>query len=346
MGSHTILKYARADIFAGASPVRLCTFLARGDLEPKVGAIVAGEKVLELAKWLVTSGTFRTQSRIMTMFDLLHLGDDILMRLRDATARIDVNDATPFIRALSSVRLLAPVPRPPKILAAIVNTSGMLGGSDVRLDHPRLDMKAPSTVIGPGDTILAPASGIRPEVELAVVVGRPISRGSLKEAEQAIFGYTILNDVTAPKDSREDAYEAYRRDPATGVVARVKVRGPLFRSKNHDTFTPLGPWLVTGDELGTPNSLRMLTRFNGEIIQEGNTSEYIFGAGEILSYASRFLTLEPGDVLSLGSIGWKPATLKAHDPSEWILPSLEGVLDLEIDGIGRLRNPVRQEEVD
>lgn len=331
-------------MFVGASPLRLCTFLTQDHLETRVGVIVSRGKVLDLTSWLATTEPTRTGERIQTLYDLLKAGDDILTRVRNAMAKIKFGEAKPFISELNSVRILAPVLRPPKIVAAIVNTLGMLGGSDLRLDHPRLDMKAPSTVIGPGDTIFAPAGGIRPEVELAVVVGKRVSKSSLGEAKQAIFGYTILNDVTAPRESKEDAYEAYRRDPATGDVRKTRVRGPLFRSKNHDTFTPMGPWVVTRDELASPDSLRMVTRFNGKVIQEGNTSEYIFGADELISYVSQFLTLEPGDVVSLGSIGWKQVS-KGLDPSEWILPSLEGELKLEIEGIGALENPVRQERV-
>ncbi len=270
------------------------------------------------------------------MGDLMGVSVKDFERLKVASSP----EAKLFAFKLNSVRLLAPVPRPPKIIATIVNTPGMLGGGDVSLDHPRLDMKAPSTVIGTGDAILAPPAGIRPEVELAAVVGALVRRASVNEARRAIFGYSILNDVTSPSDSREDAYEAYRRDPITGVIEKVRVRGPLFRSKNHDTFTPMGPWLVTKEELPDPYSLRMETKFNGEVVQEGSTSEYIFKADQVISYVSRFLTLEPGDVISLGSIGWKDSG-RDVDPSEWVLPSLEGTLELKIAGIGVLRNPVR-----
>ncbi len=324
--------------------MRLCTFLTRAHLEPRVGAIISRGKVLDLISWLSAMEPSRKGERIPTLYDLLKAGDTILNRTRNAIAKVEVGEAEPFISELNSVKILAPILRPPKIVAAIVNTSGMLGGRDLRLNHPRLDMKAPSTVIGPGETIFAPAGGIRPEVELAVVLAKRVSKSSPKGAKRAIFGYTILNDVTAPRESKEDAYEAYRRDPATGGVKKMRLRGPLFRSKNHDTFTPMGPWIVTSDELASPNSLRMTTRFNGKLIQEGNTSEYIFGAQELVSYVSHFLTLEPGDVVSMGSIGWKQVS-KDLDPSEWILPSPEGELKLEIEGIGVLENPVRQERV-
>ena len=241
---------------------------------------------------------------------------------------------------LEMARVLAPVPKPGKIVAAIVNTRGMLGGRDVSLEWPRLDMKAPSTVIGSGDSIVAPQTGIRPEVELAAVVGKRMARVTAGEAEESIMGYTIVNDVTSPVDSRQDAYEAYRRDRESGRIGRTKLRGPLFRSKNHDTFCPMGPWLVTPDENADWSKLRMTTKFEGELVQDGTTAEYIFTPAQIASYVSTFLTLEPGDVVSCGSVGWTPAVLEALDPTEFVLPPRPGVLELEIEGVGRLVNPV------
>lgn len=241
---------------------------------------------------------------------------------------------------VSEVRLLAPVPRPGKILATIVNTQAMLGGDDIRLDRPRIDMKAPSAVIGPGEEILAPGTGVRPEVELAAIVGKKLTKASEKEATDGIAGYTVLNDVTAPSDSRDDAYEAYRRDGITGVIKKSTMRGPLFRSKNHDTFCPMGPWLVTPDELDV-SDLRMTTKFDGFMVQAGSTSEYLFGPARIASYLSGFLTLLPGDVVSCGSVGWTKSALGDLDPTEYTLPMKEGTLSLEVEGIGTLDNRVK-----
>jgi len=241
---------------------------------------------------------------------------------------------------LTEVTLYAPIPRPGKIVAAIVNTKGMLGGGDIALDWPRLDMKAPSAVVGPGAEIRAPRKGIRPEVELAAIIGKRISNADRAQAEASIFGYTVLNDVTAPADSREDAYEAYRRDRRTGEIRRTTLRGPLFRSKNHDTFCPMGPWVGTPDENGEWSDLRMTTKFDGRLVQDGSTSEYIFEAADIASYVSRFLSLEPGDVVSCGSVGWTSEALGKLDPTEFVLPSTRGTLELEIKGLGDLVNPV------
>jgi 2-keto-4-pentenoate hydratase/2-oxohepta-3-ene-1,7-dioic acid hydratase in catechol pathway len=201
-------------------------------------------------------------------------------------------------------------------------------------------MKAPSIVTGQGERILAPKGGIRPEVELAAVIGRETSTVTPVEARRAIYGYTILNDVTAPSDSKEDAYEAYRRDKVTGTIKKSILRGPLFRSKNHNTFCPMGPWIAVEKEIGDPARLWMTTKFRGKQIQFGSTSEYIFKPWEIVSYISGFLTLEPGDIVSCGSVGWENEALGGLDPTEFKLPKGEGKLELEIERIGRLVNPV------
>jgi 2,4-didehydro-3-deoxy-L-rhamnonate hydrolase len=241
---------------------------------------------------------------------------------------------------IADVTLRAPVPRPGKIVAAIVNTQGMLGGKDVFLDRPRLDMKAPSTVVGPGEPVAATKSGIRPEVELAAIIGRKLTRADEAEAARSISGFTVLNDVTCPQDSRDDAYEAYRRDRGTGQITKTRLRGTLFRSKNHDSFCPMGPWIVTTDELVNVSQLRMTTKFDGTMVQDGSTSEYLFSPARIASYASTFLTLEPGDIVSCGSVGWTPEALGDLDPTEYVLPEKKGLLELEIEGVGKLVNPV------
>lgn len=251
-------------------------------------------------------------------------------------------DASGETHGMADILLRAPVPRPGKILATIVNTQAMLGGKDVFLDRPRLDMKSPNAVIGARETIKAPPGGIRPEVELAAIIGKGLTKGTESEARRSIFGYTVLNDVTAPFDSREDAYEAYRRDKGTGEIRKSKMRGPLFRSKNHDTFCPMGPWIVTADEITDLSHLRMTTKFDSSFVQDGSTSEYLFSPEKIASYVSGFLTLEAGDVISCGSVGWTNSVAKDLDPTEYILPKKDGILELEIQGIGSLINPVSQ----
>lgn len=296
--------------------MRVCTFILPGEEQGMQRAgVVLGSRVFELA-------------RPSSVYGFLASGEG----LTDLRTEGEGHE-------LSEVKLLAPVPRPGKILATIVNTQAMLGGDDVHLDRPRVDMKAPSTVIGPGETIAAPASGVRPEVELAAVIGAKLTRASEREASEGIAGYTVLNDVTAPSDSREDAYDAYRRDRVTGVIRKATMRGPLFRSKNHDTFCPMGPWILTADEADV-SDMKMGTWFDEFKVQDGSTSEYLFGPAKIASYLSQFLTLEPGDIVSCGSVGWTREALGDLDPTEYTLPRRSGMLRLEAEGLGTLSNPV------
>ncbi len=303
--------------------------------------------VLDLTSWTRKGATRESQNPFNDMIACINSPESAsaaCVELLSKTTRSDdaaAQDGSEFSQLLEEVDLKAPLPRPNKIVAVLVNSQGMLGGTDIKLTHPRLFMKAPSAVIGPEETILAPFSGVRPEVELGIIVGQRIQNADPETAENAIFGYTIFNDVTAPKDSKEDAYPAYRRDAETGELRKTVLRGPLFRSKNHDTFAPMGPCIVTREELPEVRDLKMQTRFNGEVIQEGRTSEYLFSAEELLSFISSFLTLEPGDLVAAGTIGWVAAKRGAVDPSEWILPSITGTLELEIEGIGVLRNNVR-----
>jgi 2-keto-4-pentenoate hydratase/2-oxohepta-3-ene-1,7-dioic acid hydratase in catechol pathway len=241
---------------------------------------------------------------------------------------------------ISGLTLHAPLWRPGKILATIVNSQAMLGGSDIRLDRPRIDMKAPSTIIDPSTQIMASPSGIRPEIELAAIIGKKLTKVTEAEAEAGIFGYTILNDVTSPRDSTDDAYEAYRRDRTTGEIRKATMRGPLFRSKNHDTFCPMGPWVLTPDESKDWGDLKMTTKFGDLLVQDGSTNEYLFSPQKIISYVSGFLTLEPGDVVSCGSVGWTKQVIGGLDPTEFVLPLRAGILALEIEGLGILQNPV------
>ena len=298
--------------------MRLCTFsLADEDLRKSRVGLVVGTRVFEV-------------EGKRSMVEHLVSGSGKVLPMGDG-------------HELSTVRIYAPVPRPGKIVAAIVNTKGMLGGDDASLDRPRLDMKAPSTVVGTGTRIIAPVSGVRPEVELAAVIGRSLTKATPKESLEGIAGYTVLNDVTAPRDSKDDAYEAYRRDAKTGEIRKALMRGPLFRSKNHDGFCPMGPYLVTPEELGGSEALRMTTRFDGQLVQDGSTKEYIFRPEELASYVSGFLTLEPGDVVSCGSVGWTREAIGNNDPTEFVLNGQRGVLEVEIERIGVLANILEPE---
>jgi acylpyruvate hydrolase len=221
---------------------------------------------------------------------------------------------------LSLVRLLAPVPRPGKIIGVGRNygahaNEGGLG----QQEEPRLFAKLPSSVIGPGEGIVRPArvTKLDWEVELAAVVGKAMKDVPEERALDHVAGYTILNDVSA----REFQFDV--APPQTTFA------------KSMDGFTPMGPVLVTPDEMAPPTGVELRCWVNGELMQEGHTSDMIFPVAYILSYISRYVTLEPGDVVATGT----PSGVgHFRKPPVYLEPGDR--VRMEIPGIGTLESPV------
>jgi 2-keto-4-pentenoate hydratase/2-oxohepta-3-ene-1,7-dioic acid hydratase in catechol pathway len=244
--------------------------------------------------------------------------------VRDALERYDAPDlrAAGIVLPRSAVELHAPVPRPGKIVGVARNYAAHARerGSATRPEEPVLFLKAPSSVIGPDAEITVPAAVREPdfEGELAVVIGTPVRRISAGEAAAAIAGYCAANDVTA-RDFQNR-------------------RGQHFLGKSCDTFAPLGPALVTADEVDDPQDLAIATRVSGELMQSGSTKDMIFPVSEVIAFASRLMQLEPGDVILTGT----PAGVgAAREPARWLRDG--DVVEVEIARVGRLVNHVRVE---
>ena len=222
------------------------------------------------------------------------------------------------LEPLARVRLRAPAARPGKILAVARNYPAHADELHAeRPEEPVLFLKASSALIGPDDAILLPAASreVDYEGELAVVFGRRARAVPRSHALEYVAGYTAANDVSA-------------RD-------WQGVRGQHFIGKSFDTFAPLGPVLVTRDEIPDPQALTLETRVSGETLQSAGTKEMSFPVAELIAFASRIATLEPGDVLLTGT----PAGVgKSRTPPRWLRDG--DVVEVEIEGIGVLRNPV------
>jgi 2-keto-4-pentenoate hydratase/2-oxohepta-3-ene-1,7-dioic acid hydratase in catechol pathway len=219
---------------------------------------------------------------------------------------------------LDAVRLLAPIPRPGKILCSGNNYRGhQQENSAAAPTEPFFFAKMPTTVIGPGEPIVKPRliAQLDYGVELAVIIGRRMKNTPESEVMSSIFGYTILNDITA-------------RD-----VQFKDIQSTL--AKNFDTFCPLGPCIVTADEISDPTNLQLRAYLNGNLKQSGATADWIFPLPRLLSYLSQFMTLEPGDIISTGT---PPGVGLFQKPPLFMKPG--DTIALEIDGIGRLENPV------
>ncbi len=211
------------------------------------------------------------------------------------------------VAKLTEVRLLAPC-RPTKILAVGLNyrTHAAEAGYDVP-SEPLVFSKPPSSVIGPLEPIVYPvlSQQVDYEGELAVVIGQRARNVPSQKAADFVLGYTCGNDVTARDLQRRD-------DQWT-------------RAKGFDTFCPLGPCIVTDLD---PAHLAVRTRVNGEIRQDGSTADMVFGVAELIATISQVMTLEPGDVILTGT----PSGVGPLQPGD--------VVEVEIEGIGTLRNPV------
>jgi 2-keto-4-pentenoate hydratase/2-oxohepta-3-ene-1,7-dioic acid hydratase in catechol pathway len=216
---------------------------------------------------------------------------------------------------LSRVKLLAPIPRPGKILAAAVNyqSHAPSGSTVTKQDEPpsipQLFLKPSSSVIGPEDTIVLPdgARRVDAEGELVAVIGRACRSASVDDALEYVLGYTCGNDVSARHWQRDDLQ--------------------WWRAKGSDTFSPIGPVIATGLD---PADLELRTLVNGEEKQRTNTSALVHSVAALISFASQVCTLEPGDLIFTGTPGETP-TLSQGD-----------VVEVEIAGIGALRNPVER----
>lgn len=220
---------------------------------------------------------------------------------------------------LSSVRLLAPVPRPGKLLFCGVNYASHKdeNPSAVLPTEPFFFSKLPSAVIGPDEPIRipTPASQVDYEVELAIVIGRQ-SKGLRREtALQSVFGYTVVNDVSGRDVQFTD--------------------NQITLGKGFDTYAPMGPCIVTADAIPDPQTLNVSSFVNGQQRQGEATSAMLFPVATILEFVSRYITLEPGDIVTTGT----PAGVGCFMSPPGYLAAGD-VVEVAVDGIGRLSNPV------
>jgi 2-keto-4-pentenoate hydratase/2-oxohepta-3-ene-1,7-dioic acid hydratase in catechol pathway len=214
---------------------------------------------------------------------------------------------------------LAPL-RPSAIVCIGLNYADHVRESGMETPkRPLIFAKLPQSVIGAGEAVVIDPEVTQQvdwEVELAVVIGETARNVPAERALEHVFGYTVGNDVSA-------------RDLQFADVQWV-------RAKSLDTFCPLGPAVVTRDEVPDPQALALRTRVNGELVQDSSTSEMIFGVAELIAFCSRSFTLRPGDVLLTGT-PWGCGAFM--DPPRFLAPG--DTVETEVDGVGTLVNPVR-----
>lgn len=304
--------------------MRLYTFVARN--RERIGVEVDGDLIdvnLAHAARMRQPGA----GIASTLVELIRRGDNAL-RLVRAVVKFAREEKEPgksreWRFALAKARLRAPIPRPGKIFCSGLNyRSHVTENPEAKfLEDPRFFVKVPTAVIGPGEPIRWPGEKFQVdyEVELAVVIGKPAYRLSQSTALNHVFGYTILHDVSARwiqfKDRNEDM------------------------GKNFDTFAPLGPCIVTRDDIPDPAQLKLSLKVNGRTLQNGTNQDWCFSLPRMLEWLTMGITLEPGDILSTGT----PAGAGFfRRPQVFLKPG--DVCELEIDGIGKLVNPVERNE--
>ncbi|HEX8218014.1 MAG TPA: fumarylacetoacetate hydrolase family protein [Chloroflexia bacterium] len=304
--------------------MRLISFKAAED-QPHVGVLI-GEQVLDLTVWLGTKQALPA----FDMLDLIEMGEAGLRLVRhvveSASEDVDISEALlPFDEAT----LLAPIPRPRKNVFCLGRNYAEHAAESTRAwgedapppppQYPAIFTKAPTSVIGPYDDIPYDpnvTTELDWEVELAVVVGKQGKNITRDEAFDHIFGYMVLNDVSAREVQKRHG-------------------GQFFKGKSLDGTCPIGPWIVTADELGDPGDLQLWTRVNGEVKQHDTTRSMLLDVPGTIESLSLGMTLEPGDIIATGT----PAGVGfARTPPEFLHPG--DVVECEVERIGVIRNRV------
>src|ERR1700733_4189833 len=280
--------------------MKLVTFERNGSTEP--GALL-DDKVIGLAS-----------AGFPTLLHLIQGGTEGLQRVK---AWLD-NPPAEAIVPLAKLRLLAPLSRPPKIICVGLNYRDHALECNAEIPKvPTIFSKYTTAIIGPGEAIILPKHSKEPdyEAEFAVVIGKGGRYISKDRWREHVFGYTNLNDVSA---------RDFQMATSQWMIG-----------KTFDTFAPMGPWLVSADEIADPHALDISLRIGGETLQHSNTRELIFKIPVLVAFLSSVVTLEPGDVVATGT----PAGVGfARTPPRYLQPGDEVVVSIE--GVGELRNPV------
>lgn len=238
-----------------------------------------------------------------------------------------------------------PLPDPSKILGCAINNAALNDLAAAHAENPPFFVKLPSSLIGHDQPIvIRPDYGLtHPEGELAVVIGRRVKNLRPAEVSDAVFGYTIMNDVTSITLKSEDTYVF--RHPGIDPAPPGFEHGDMHlvyhaRSKGTDGFGPCGPWIVTADEIADPDRLDVNVYLGDELCASDSTANLRFSVNEVISWLSRYVTLEPGDLVHMGTAARGRYALRELDFQEW-----DGPCTVEIDGIGRLTNPIVRQDL-
>lgn len=298
--------------------MKLVTYRYLGEI--RLGALV-GERLADLeAIYFLMKGKNLSGGFPVDMVNFLEMGEEVerLSLWMEEKSREGLVSEIRTI-ALKDVELLAPVPKPGKIICIGLNYLDHIKEAGRPIPkEPVFFGKFANTVIGPEGVVLLPdvSNEIDYEAELAVVIGKKAFQVDKQYALKYVAGYMNFNDISA-------------RD--------LQHQGQWIKGKFLDTFAPMGPWLVTQDEIKNPGDLNIQMRLNGTVMQSSNTSNMVFSVEDLVSYLSTLVTLEPGDVIATGTphgVGF------VRKPPVFIQPG--DILEVEIQGLGTLRNQAKK----
>ena len=286
-----------------------------------------------------------------TLLELVEAGEAELEIAAAIAAQIASGELESPRYALEDVEFRAPIRRPSKILGVPINNSSINKWGHRAWKAPGFFLKPPSALIGHGQAVvIRDHYGLtHPEPELAAVIGKRARDISENQVLDYIFGFTIINDITSPKLKEEDSIEINMPGLKGPEITWRKLRdendGTIYltyhaRSKGCDTFAPMGPYVVTTDMIHDPNNLSIKGWLGDDLVTNDSTANLTFNVQQVVAHASRFMTLEPGDIIHFGMAA-VPAMPEKY-PTTWDLDMsrIVGSVAVEIEGIGRLSNAV------
>lgn len=321
--------------------MKLASFRHRG--RDRIGFGVDGGLV-DLAD--VALAMNRPALPVRDMIELIEAGEGGLRYLREAERFVARNAGAVAPIDSAEVEWHPPVRRPAKILGIALNNTASDARKISAPEHPLFFMKPASSLVGHrGEIVVHDYYGsVHPEPELAVVIGKRCSAVKADQAYDVVYGYSIFNDMTGNAMRAEDRvhyYALYPKKDNPNEVERVEQHlSYAARYKGADTFAPMGPWLVTRDEVPDPHALEVRCWHKDELIAEDSTAFYKYPVPQAIEFITRFHSLWPGDVIAMGTAfrpGGARRSLHTADVTKF-----GGPLRVEISGLGTLENPVRR----
>jgi 2,4-diketo-3-deoxy-L-fuconate hydrolase len=317
--------------------MKLVSFIYQN--ERKVGVVVDESQIVDLTPELVSDTNITPD-----MIDLIKMGEDGAALAEKAVSTPDSSR----VLSIDDITWLPPVPKPGKICGVALNNSASNSRKISAPEHPAFFLKPPSCLAAHEQSLTMRSyyGSMHPEPELALVIGRTTRDVDAVHAHKYIYGYSIFNDITGNDMRAGDLFHyqalyASKSDPDK-LEKREQHLSYAGRYKGTDNFGVLGPWLVTGDEVGDPDNLAVSCTVAGEIVAEDSTRYYNYKVAEIVSFISQFHTLNTGDVISCGT-AFKPSkNSKSIHQANFLVTG--GPVEVSISKLGRQHNPIILEE--